>query len=383
MDNTTTLRLLRMAAVISLLLLLVNHLLPPKAFAAAQLLFDYQFGLIRRGLVGSLLSPLFGDTVSVREILAAASAISLAGTLAVWWFLRPKHDSIAAWLLLILALNSFGFASFTGNSGYLDAVLAALTVLALSVNASRLPGLLLRLVLVVLAMLVHENMLPYFTMLLAFDLWLVRGRGSKTLLVAASPVLMAALALVAMATLSPISAADTLAFAEHLQGRVEYVLGPNPTTVLGRSISDNFALMAEMRGTTKYWTWVMFDGVPLAAMSLWLIWLAMQVTGRDGELLTRVFIAGVILAPLSLNIIAYDVERFGAASVLVGFMVIVLLVRHLPEAGARLEAALTWPHFLVVLVLNANIFTIGVNVGDGHVSQFPWVLLTQLKWLHP
>ncbi|MBZ0128864.1 MAG: hypothetical protein K8F59_07090 [Rhodobacteraceae bacterium] len=381
MDNTTILRLLRMAAAISLLLLLVNHLLPPKAFAATQLLFDYEFGLIRRGLVGSLLSPLFGEAVSVREILAAAAIISLTGTLAVWRFLRPASDSIAGWLLLILALNSFGFASFTGNSGYLDTLLVALTVLALSLDAGRLPGLLLRLALVALAMLVHENMLPYFTMLLAFDLWLARGRDARALLLAATPVLTGALVLVAMAVLSPIT--DAAAFAEHLQSKAEFALDPNATIVAGRSVSDNFALMAELRQTPKYWTWVLFDGVPLAAMSLWLIWLAMQVAGRDGNGLMRLFIIGVIAAPLSLNIIAFDVVRFGAASVLVGFMVIVLLLRHLPQARERLEVALSWPHFVVVLVLNANIFTIGVNVGGGHVSQFPWVLLTQLKWLHP
>lgn len=383
MDNTTTLRLLRMAAAISLLLLLVNHLLPPKAFAATQLLFDYQFGLIRRGLIGSLLSPLFGDSVSVKEILAAAAVISFAATLAIWRFLRPAGESIAGWLLLILALNSFGLASFTGNSGYLDTVLVVLTILALSLDASGLPGLLARLALVVLAMLVHENMLPYFTMLLAFDLWLARGQGGRGLLLAATPVLTGAASLVAMAVFSKISAADAVAFAEYLQSRAEFALDANATIVAGRSIADNFALMAELRQTPKYWTWVLFDGVPLAAMSLWLIWLAMQVAGPGGNWLMRLFIIGVIAAPLSLNIIAFDVVRFGAASVLVGFMVIVLLIRHLPEASARLEAALSWPHFVVVLVLNANIFTIGVNVGGGHVSQFPWVLLTQLKWLHP
>jgi len=52
MSEFKQIQLLRIATVLSFVLALVNHLLPPKAFAATQLLFDYSQGFTRRGLVG-------------------------------------------------------------------------------------------------------------------------------------------------------------------------------------------------------------------------------------------------------------------------------------------------------------------------------------------
>lgn len=379
MTRENQLRLLRLAAVASLLLALVNHLLPPKAFAATQLLFDYDFGLVRRGLVGALSGPFLGAEASRGEILALAASVTLAGTLALAAFLwRRLRGDVAGWLLLVLALNSFALASFIGNTGYLDGVLLALTVLALTLPVSR-AGLAGRLALVVAGVLVHENMLPYFAVLIGFDLWLRRGdaRGLALLPVLAGLGTVAALAL--WAEPDPERAA---LIAEHLRTRTAFISDENALDVAGRSIGANFALMAEMRATVKYWAWVLFDGLPLLAMALWLIWLGLRLLG-PGAGLSRLALAGAVLAPLSLNVIAFDVVRFGVASVLAGFLALALLLAHVPGARARLAEALSWPHFLLVLVLNANIFTIQVNEGAGHMAQFPWVLIRQLQWFGP
>jgi len=375
--------MLRLALALSLALALINHVLAPKAFAATQLLFDYQFGLIRRGLAGELLRHLSGGTVSIHEIYAAAALVTLSGILAfalyLWRYL-PRRTS--GYLLLVLAFNSFAFASFAGNTGYLDGLLMLVAVAALFSTPNTLAGLALRLVLCAVGVLVHENMLPYFAVLIGLDLWLRTSGRNARFAIAASPVL-AALAVLAILVLfaefTPEQATD---YAQHLQARAGFALDANSTDVAGRSIGQNLALMEELRGTRKYWTWVLFDGVPLFAMSLWLLWLAGRVAGNVAPL-TRLFIAAAILSPLSLNLIAFDVVRFGAASVLAGFLVIGLLLRSIPGAVDRLERTLNWPHFLIVLVLNANMFTIGVNIGAGHTSQFPWVLLTQWQWFLP
>ncbi len=383
MQQDRQFQLLRLAAGLSFLLALVNHLLPPKAFAATQLLFDYQFGLTRRGLAGEILNLFTGAQVSVAEIYAATAFISALGGIAFYMFmarLMPKRRS--SYLILILALNSFAFSSFIGNTGYLDGVLLALTALALSSDAAGTRGLMIRLAVTVIGVMFHENMLPYFTVLLAFDLWLARRGAPFALLIALSPVALGFVTVAVLAKVGAFTPQQAAAFAEYVQTKAAFGLDANSTDVAGRSIGQNFALMAELRGTTKYWTWVLFDGLPLLAMAVWLIWLANRLLGGS-DVKTRLLMIGAIIAPLSLNIIAFDVVRFGVASVLAGFVVIVLLIRHSPEAARRLEDVLTWPHFLVVLVLNVNIFTIEVNIGSGQASQFPWVLLTQLKWFSP
>ncbi len=382
MGDFRQMQFLRLAAAASLLLALVNHLLPPKAFAATQLLFDYQFGLIRRGLAGEVLGLLTGPQVSITEVYLATASLSMFGALAFYLFLqRFMPDQVSGYLLLILALNSFAYASFIGNTGYLDAALLGLTLLALSVDGNR--GLVLRLLVVVVAMLLHENMLPYFALLIGFDTWLGFKDYKNRLLLALSPAVLGVVTLAVLIGFGGITADQATAFGDYLQSRAGFALDPNSTIVAGRTIAGNLALMAELRGTTKYWAWVMFDGVPLLLMSVWLIWLCNRVLGDAVSRQTRAWLILAVLAPLSLNIVAFDVVRFGVASVLAGFIAIALILRHDKEAAARLTAALSWPHFLLVLVLNVNIFTIEVNIGAGHTSQFPWVLLTQLKWLAP
>jgi len=384
MGENRTMVMLRLAAVLSFLLALVNHLLPPKAFAATQLLFDYSAGFRRRGLVGSVLDAVLNQPISVTGIYAVVAVLTLVGAAAFYVFLvRFLPPRISTQLLVILVLNSFAFASFVGNTGYLDTILLSLTVGALATDAKNRVGLVARLVLCVLGVLVHENMLPYFTVLIGFDLWLARRGGAYALWIAALPVALSVVVLALLVHASGISPDQAAAFAQHLQDKAAFALDPNSTDVAGRTITQNFALMAELRHSTKYWAWVLFDGVPLLAMSVWLIWLAFKLVGDGASPLMRVLIIGTVFAPLSLNFIAFDVVRFGVASVLTGFLLIALLLRHLPDAGARLDRVLGWPLFLVVLVLNANISTIEVNIGAGHMSQFPWVLVTQLHWFAP
>lgn len=384
MGEQVKMRLLKLSVAVSFALVLVNHVLPPKAFAATQLLFDYSSGLARRGLFGAGLGLLLGPKITIGEIYATAAILTVlaAATFTVFllWVLPNQTSSL---LLIILALNSFAFASFTGDTGYLGTVLVVLTALALSSDARTGFGLGLRLLLVVLGVMVHENMLPYFTVLIGFDLWLARKRNGLALPIALSPVLVGTAALVVLAVFGRFSPDQAAAFVQHLQAKTNFMLDPNATDVAGRALDQNFALITALRGTKEYWGWVFFDGMPLFGMSLWLLWLGQRLLAPDARVLTRLFLAGAILAPLSLNVIAFDVVRFGVASVLAGFFALTLVLRYVPKAAERLQETLTWPHFLLVLLLNVNVFTTEINISAGHASEFPWVLLAQLKWLHP
>ena len=111
--------LLRAAAALSLIFAVVNHLLPPKAFAATQLLFDYQFGLVRRGLAGEVLTTIVGNRVSLHEIYAAAAVVTLAGVLAFYMVMtKGLGTSRGGLLVLIIGLNSFAFSSLAIRSSW-------------------------------------------------------------------------------------------------------------------------------------------------------------------------------------------------------------------------------------------------------------------------
>jgi hypothetical protein len=381
MADDRQIALLRAAAALSLILSVVNHLLPPKAFAATQLLFDYESGLVRRGLAGEVLRWILGDSVTIGEIYAAAAAITLVGVLVAYAALiRDLGGRRGGLLFLIIGLNSFAFSSFVGSTGYLDGILLILAVAALfGSDPARPTGLVVRAGLVVLGVLVHENMLPYFAVLIGLDLVLAR-RGTARLGAALVPVAAGVAAVAGLAIWAELPPAEAEAYAAHIASRADFAFDTASTDVAGRTIGDNFALMAEMRGTTKYWAWVLFDGVPLAALAGWLIWLNGRLLGR-ADRPARMAMAAAVLAPFSLNLIAFDVVRFGVAACLTGMLATVLILRHVEGARDRLDAEMTWPHFAIMLVLVANIFTIEVNEGAGHVAQFPWVLVSHLQWL--
>ncbi|NNU79761.1 hypothetical protein HMH01_04825 [Halovulum dunhuangense] len=376
-------RPLAIAACLSLALSIAGHLLPPVAYPAASLLWDYEFGLIRRGLVGTLLNPFFGETATLGELHLATAAVTLVGafSLAAFGALRLWGERGAA-LLLILLLNSFAFRSFVGATGYLDGILVALTVAALLSPAATGAGLALRVGVCVVAMFVHESMLPYFGVLIALDLWLARldRPVRQRLMAAAAPLLaaLAALVVIEMGTARALS--DVAAFQAHLNGKHGLGVDLPHLPILEGGIAGQLAVMAEMRAGDDHVQWLAFDGLPLWLMSLWLIWLNLRVLPVEAGALTRLGILGAILAPLSLNLIAFDVVRFGSVSVIVGFLVLALQRQYLPQAAERIAAVMTWPHFLILLILNLHVTTMQINGVYGHEDDLPWLFFEHLKW---
>lgn len=363
---------------------MANNLLPPKGFAATQLVFDYEFGLIRRGLAGSVLNLFWGETVSRAEIHVAAGAITLtaAGLFFLYLFgvLRGKTEGL---LLVVLALSSFAFAGFVGATGYLDGVLLIGFLLALLVGAHHRLGLVLHMGIMALGVFVHENMLPFFAMALGVGVWLGNGCDDPALRAfkASLPVLAGLCALLLLIGLGGLDAGQFGDFLAYLERKTEFTLDPASTVVAGRTLTDNLDLMAQMRASKSYWGWVAYDGLPLLLMSLWLIWLNVQLAQRERFLHLLLVLA--ILAPLSVNIVAFDVVRFGAISVMTGFVLIALQVKTDPAAREKLAQHLSWPMFVLLVVINLNMAAIHLNSGEGHLHRFPWVLVQQVEWLTP
>ncbi len=379
MDDKDQDRYLRLTLLASLFFLVVNHLTQPKAFAATQLLFDYHDGLARRGLVGAVLNVFAMPEISASEIHLALVLITLGGTVTLLGFLWRKlgqsGQGRAGMLLLILLVNSYAMASFVGNVGYLDGVLVALCVGALATNAARPLGLTMRGLAMLVGVLAHENMLPYFAILLVFDLWLSGRRVTAFL-----PLALGICVVVGLAIFTERAPDAALAYGDWLQSKAGFVVDPEATIVAGRGLGANFALMADLRSTAQYKAWLIFDGLPLLGLALWLIWLNLALLGRTAGRSAKVLMVLAVLAPLSLNIIAFDVVRFGVASVICGVLATALIVARHDGARARLETALTWPRILLAMVLVSNMFTTQINASAGHLDQFPWIILEHFNW---
>ena len=378
-------------------LTLLQYLLPPNGFSVTVLLFDYDFGLIRRGLVGAVANFYWGDTVSRAEALTVSAIMSLFGlvSLLAYCLIRAARQAEALiWVLLLV--TSFAFAAMVGATGYMDMVLIGLVSLALLSDGARITGVVLRGGAAVLGVLSHEVMLAYFCVFLAVDIWLARaGAGVLTRLsLALVPLLAGLLAFGLVATKGQIAPDDLPAFKSYIAQKAEFSvtvtagddlntthdIDPEAVAIVDRSITDNLSVMADKRAEAGYKAWVIFDGLPLAAMMIWLMLINLRL--RVGaHWFDQLLILGAILAPQSLNIIAFDVVRFGAVSCLVGFLLVLSQLRASPNSRDLLRDQLSWPVVLGVLVINQYFAVTQLSIGSAHRQSVPWVLLEQLNWL--
>ena len=363
-------------------LMILRNLLPPNAFTATVLVFDYEFGLVRRGLIGEIGGLYWGETVSKSEVFTASAVLTLLGIaalLAALW--RQLKTNLLTALLFFLWVTSFAFASLIGATGYLDSALILYVAFALFFNPTSPIGLLARALAVILGLMSHEVMLPYFCIFFVFELWLTNAARpfATRAALAATPLIVGLITFLGLTVVGQLSPDQAQAYIAHIEAKTEFTAEPEATVVMERTLGDNLAMMAEKRTMLDYKSWVVFDGLPLAALSLWIGWLCLRLLGPAGGV-TRVLLIGAILAPLSLNIIAFDVVRFGAISALVGFLCAATILTRRPEATNRLQALLTWPMVLVVLTLNLFVGVNQMNTGDGHEFAVPWVLIKHVTW---
>lgn len=371
-------------AVVALFFTLLRNLLPPNAFTATVLLFDYDFGLIRRGMIGEFANVFWGDTVTISDIYLISVLMAFFGLgIAAALFFRRLPTTLAGYLLLVLLFSSFAFAAIMASTGYIDLILIGLVCLSLFRSAATSGGVILRIIVGVLGVFMHEVMLPYFTVFYAFDIWISRPTQKRPLrfLTAILPLLGAVSALVILNKWGQLPAENYAAFVDYINAKSVFTADPKATIVMERTLADNLTVMAEKRGMLDYRSWVLFDGIPLFGMTLWIIWLNLKLLGPLASSLTRFALIAAILAPMSLNVIAFDVVRFGAISVFVGFLAIASQMHTDPTTRDRLANTMTWPMFVVVLFLNLNFSVNQLNSGDGHEFLIPWVLVKQLSWL--
>ncbi len=364
-------------------LALLQNLLPPNGFSGTVLIFDYEFGLMRRGLIGALANFYWGAQASPNEVLAVSAGMSVFGLLCLLGLAMRRlfHDQVTLWLALLL-FSSFAFKAIVGFTGYMDMILIGLVCLAALTDPNRVTGILARVVAVFIGMFCHEIMLAYFAVFLCVDLWLRRGYriSGREIGLASLPLLAGVAAFGLLSIYGHVAAEDVPRIVDYINQKADFTADGEATNVIGRSIGDNLALMTEKRAEMGYRSWVILDGAPLAIMMLWMLWLNLRVMSGRFNGLAQLVVVGAILAPQSLNLIAFDVVRFGAISVLVGFLTLMTMIKSDEEATLRLKHILTLPVFLVVVMLNQQFMVTQINTGWAHLYELPWVLLEQVKW---
>lgn len=370
-------RILLLAAFFAVFL---NSFTPPFAFPMTQMLFDYSEGWTRRGLFGEVLSWLTGDTVSRTEAIVAVSVITGAGALALVSYLWPRlRGSLAGTLAMLVFLCSFAFASFLGSPGYLDGIVLALVVLALWTLERGSWGMALAAALLSTSVLIHENALPYYALTLGYAVVLFRGQTGRAWLAGIGLVGVGILTAYLLFTLGQLDSDAATRLTQSIQDKAAFPTDPEALAIVGRSLVENLSYVADVRSRASYPIWLAFDGGLFAIMAGVMIWLNLTVM-KGTSLTLRLWMVAAILAPKTLNLVAFDIARFGTASVFAGFLILALNLKYLPGAREQLSKSLTVPVVVLLLLFNLQSGNMQLNPTDRHFYKFPYAIKQSLEW---
>lgn len=339
------------------LLTLARGYRSPLTYATGSWLLDYDRGFVPRGLSGALVQPLlaFKSAAEVTAIIQTLSLVVLLGLVlqlcaASGRMLRSRTPFVLARFVMVTS----AWTVFAGHTaGFLDHNIELLTLVGLLSLGTRWRWILAPLG--VAAVLMHEAFLVLGLPIIAFGVLLhawdrSRTRALRELLVLVGPALLAA-AGVGLAT-------------RHLSGPAIDALGADVARygVLGASASDNAVYylrhgLAAAMAAQRTGLWARLGRADIAAVVVPPLALFLGLAGAWlWGLRRRAFVpllVAVVLAPLSLHLVAWDTERFSIMTLFPAYGALVVLSRWRPAPAPGAQG--WWWSVLALAVLALNL----------------------------
>ena len=349
---------------------------PPNEWAQTHYLFSYDLGITRRAFFGEILQQLgfAGLTDAQAHVIAIALSV-LGGVAFTLWIARNIPANVTGLGLGLVAVTSFALATFLGNTGYLDGLLMLLAVGALWVPGKGIGAVAVKCLLCCVGALIHEAMAGTLAVLVAGQLWLQGARSAAPL-----PVIAAGGVAAVLTLLTP--------FADEELARIAAEVDTRALDFNARFIAIEAVVAFRDGDIPRYATgwedvtyvfeksWVL--PVALIYIGVLLRWLLSLTDHRAA--LDRLVIALVVIGPLGVLLIAYDLSRFSALAILQTYMILALLCRldtRVKERCAEIFAPLV---LLGLLTANALIAFPTLNPLPNYYDRLPGALLDFGEW---
>ncbi len=354
----------------------------PNSWVYTQALLDYSHGLIKRGLRGEVFLLLHITTLpalTVAFFVELAALLLLLGELTRRTGVQQRFGSLAP---VAVFASSYALTYLTTLVGYTDIPLAACTVLLLLVREAR-RRFLYALVLVPLALLVHENYLLMSLPPLLFS-FVVDAFAARTAKRRHQELLMALLlgaAAVAVTLLiarrPSLPPAEALRFEAELHARAHFDLHPEIFHVLSRPLGDSMRQAWEGLHEAQWLVPGLTSLANLLPPVIFLLYLCRRLIRQDlqaqndraASLLWAATLTAVLM-PLLMYALGFDFGRWNTASALCAYLCFLVLARSAPDAQMQLSAA---ERNVVVLLLAFNMATGFGLFGDSMTHPFPFL----------
>ncbi len=215
----------------------------PNIWSMTLYLFDYNFGFSKRGLIGTILSYIFTPPLSY-WVLSGVALFIFAIMLIMLWLLYIKliHIEQNIYLIQLLFFTSMGFVFLCHEIGYYDQVglIVAITCILLPVDAR---SIILRLVLISIALLVHEAFLILFLPAVIFDIHIksVSGGSAKSIFTPIAIVLIAVGVVVVISIIGKFDVDRREEFIAYLSTKAsDFVIRRDAVQINFRGLTENF-----------------------------------------------------------------------------------------------------------------------------------------------
>ncbi|MBN1334918.1 MAG: hypothetical protein JXB39_03055 [Deltaproteobacteria bacterium] len=288
---------------------------PPLDYAVGQWLLDYRYGLVPRGLVGTVLAPLWrlktGEEIAWGiDVLALVVLVALLAALAGW--MARTGPGLGARAAALAAMTS-GWVVFAGHTvGYLDQLVALLGLGAAAGIGTRWRHA--TALLLAPAVWVHEIAVVFVPVVLALTVLAARDRRAAWVdgawVVGPPAVALGVLAL-ALHRIDP-ETMDALGVAIGARGAVDAHVGLQVTRYLEQMTQQGLRMPMGRALTNLTRPTVVQVALPTAGL-LW-AWTAATLWRVDRRAALYVPLAS--LAPLGLHFLGWDAARFTLLAVL-------------------------------------------------------------------
>lgn len=362
---------------------ILKGLRAPGEWALTQAQFDYSHGFIKRGLFGAIYTALHLHHRRPLTIAFFAELALFFVLLALFTYRSGLAQRFGTPAVLTAFSSSYAVTYLTHLVGYTDILVAAITILLLSVRNPR-PRLLLGLVVVPVAMLLHESFLLLLLPVVLFSFLLDSTSTSDSakptsprhpLLFAATLAAVALLLAFVLALRANLPIATIDQFRSEMAARVDFPLRDDVFPVFHRSLRAN---VLEALTGIKHIEWMRnfaastFAILPVLALAL--VWMRRltRVLAHDthsssapppsphaGLTARRRLLWPAALAasfsPLLMYLLGWDCARWNVTVLLATYLTLLLLSRHLPGVALPFTTA----------DRNAIILLVAINMASG------------------
>jgi hypothetical protein len=348
----------------------------PNDWSATQAQVDYRFGIVKRGLFGTLFTDHLGLWQYTRFAKFSLVVFAVVCVLFVLFlrqsgvFLRMGSGEPAA-----LLLCSFVVPCVANLLGYFDILLLGITLSLLLIRDARV-RFWIAVPLSLVALLVHESyllmFLPVVVCSFLFDVERVEASGRR-------PVFAAVLGAVCvsftfwLAWHARLTSAQVQTMSQQILQKVDFPIRRDFFIVMTSSLKENGV------NSLRYFFNRDFRILNIESPLIFFpVLCLMMVYGWNvcrGAVNTRVRDWGfacmtvVVLAAYSMHLIGVDVFRFDAWTCFAAFLVLLLLVRAQPKVHVFVSDRMRYATLLVI-VLSANA---GVGTMDMSPRRYPFV----------